>query len=717
MRKFYYTLIALTGIFAVSDDIELKLNEPTITKRSATCAKGGKLKTDDITIYAKNFDYHEEDGEKVVTASGNLLISYSDYFMIGDSITYNFKEKRGTVINAVATTGIMLTGGKELQIFEDGSLEIKDAFITADPQKQATIELTSPLVTIDSKTNASTKTVVGRFNGVPFMWLPSYGTTLNPKYEEPPTIDYGIGVENNQMPAIYGRFKMYDNQNLQAYARLEYRFLTFDDKVRRINRGIKWYDGLGGAFDLDYKSDNKKFSFQTRNFVTYSIVPLDINPYLVALRYRLQGLYKGETEDERVETKVQWDYLSDRFIRKNFKPKHNWVLKTLENNEAYVKYRSDPAFVSLYAKPRLNKYRGFKQELPSFNIAVQPIELFGTKIYMEQTYNTAYLNYLYAEELRDAVPDFNAGRISTIYNIYRPFNVFGVTITPRVGFDGIFYSNNQNGDTPYLAAGTYGGDITKEVVGEFDSFDHYIKPYIQYNGYTPPTSDNSNHFVFSRKDGYAAYNQIIYGLKNEIYFHRFPVDTPTFAINARGMTFIGSKAFTGGISKGDLEFLWHYPRMEFGVKFGWNFQKNTYDFTHVRFGWTINDYFAVSSEFRSRGRFWWRKNNHESFIVDYFRTIADLQETPLSNARYCFVNKAQLQLSPLWVLQLENNVGKTASYTNDAGIEVPGDNQYYIQTKANLFMIVSNTQKFGASATFTNANKENAYSLIWEIAK
>lgn len=715
MRNFLFTIIVFSGLFAETNEVNLKLNDPEIKKRSASCSKGGVIKTDDITIYAKNFDYKNEDGEHIVTASGNLLIAYTHYFIIGDSITYNFKEKKGIIKNAVGTVNNIVTGGKELEIFEDGSIEIKDAFITPSTVNPPLFNITSPLITIDSKTQAVAKTMVARFNDVPFMWLPSYGTTLDPKYETPPTIAYSVDLENNQMPTLYGRYKMYDNEFLQAYARLEYRFLAFDEKISK--KQWNWFDGLGASLDLDMTSNNKQFTFQTRNFVTYNIWPLNPDPNVVGLRYRLQGLYTGETEDEKIEFKVQWDYLSDRFIRKNFKPKNDWTLKTLENNEAFIKYRTNPAYVTLFAQPRLNKYRGFKQQLPSLNIAVEPIELFGTQIYIEQSYNTAYLDYLYAEELRGAVNDFNAGRISTIYNIYRPFNFNGFNITPRVGFDGIFYTNNQNGDVTYQAVASYGGDASWNLCGTYDSLDHYIKPFITYNGLTSPTSPNNEHYIFSIDDGYAAYNQVLYGIKNEVYFHRYPVDTPTFAFNIRGMSFIGSDSFTKGIAKGDLEFMWHFPRVEISAIFGWNFEKNCYDYTHVRFGWTINDYFAVSTEFRDRNKFWWRKDNHENFIVDSFRTINDLASTPLSNPRYCFVNKAQLQLSPLWTLQLENNVGQAHSYTNDLGEKVPGDNQYYIQTKGQLFMIVSNYLKFGLYGTFTNADKENAYGVILEIAK
>ncbi len=734
MRIFFATLLILSSLHADADEINLKLNKPIFTKNSAECTHGGVIKTKDITIYAKNFHYINEDGKHIVVANDNLLIEFGRYFIVGDSLTYDFNEKRGTIVNGMGTVGNIIAGGKEILLFEDNSIEIKDAFATASVTEPALFKVTSPLITISEKTKASTKTMVGKINNVPIIWLPSFGMTLDSKYKKTPPISYAMRVENLQVPIFIGRYKMYDDDFFQAYARLEYRVLFLDDRIsykdvngERVKIPTYWYEGLGGALDTDYKSKNEKVTLDTRSFVSYNIWPLNPNNNRVALRYRLQGQYKGNTEDGKVETFVQWDKLSDRFMRTDFKT-NIFEIKTLERNEALIKYMIDPAFISLYARPRLNDFQGFKQELPTFNASLRPIEFFDTKIYLEQTYNASFLDYLYAEEIRDVVPNFAAGRLSAIENLYRPFNIYGLNITPRVGFDGIFYSNSQNNDIALQGVCTYGGDASMNFHGKFDTLSHYIKPYLKYNGLTAPTSVNDNHFIFSIDDGYAAYNQLIIGLNNELYFDRFSVDQPTLGINLSAMRFftdfnpndpeiVGNPkaSFNEPFSKGDIEFIWNYPRMDFSAKYGWNFETNSYDFFDLHYGWTVNDYIALSTTYRNRGQYYWRKGNHNSFILDSYRTIEDLQQTPISDPRYCFVNKAQVQIAPLWTFQVENNVGKRNPVYNEAGDVITPPTPYYIQTKFSLSMILSNCYRLQLNYLATNSTKDNAFSFSFDL--
>ena len=719
MRNFLPILLVFSYLSADIEDIKLNLNKPVFTQNSIRSCEGGVIKTDDVTIYARNFEYTKDDGEHKVFASGNLLIQFNRYFFVGDSITYDFNEKRGVIENGIGTVNNILSGGDKIYLYEDKSLEIDNAFITTSPSLPPVIEFTSPKVTVSKRTKAVAKTITGKMNGVPFVWLPGFGMTLDPKYKRKPSIFYTMRMENGQLPIFIGRYKIYNSDYVEAMARLEYRPLFLDTRVvgsRNNPTKIKpkWYEGIGGAIDLDCASEDKKITFASRNFVTYNIWYLDINPNVMAWRYRIQGRYKGLTHDDSVESLIQWDKLSDRFMRSYFKTQI-FDIGTLLNNEASVQYRVDPAYVSIYAKPRLNEFRGFKQELPSFNIAARPIELFDSKFFLEQTYNASYLNYLYAEELRDILSDFRSGRLSTILNLYRPFDLGPLNITPRVGFDGIFYSNNMQNDVSWQGVCSYGGDSNMEFEGDFDNFSHFIKPYVQYNGLTSPTSTNREHYIFSISDGYASYNQLIFGLNNEFYLDKFPVTEPTFAFNLSAMRFFDTNSFIEPLSKGDIELKWHYPRIEIGGKLGWNFEKRVYDFYHVNFGWTINDYCAFSSEFRDRGRYWWRKDNHSNFIIDSFRLIDELDQTPLSDARYCIVNKFQVQLAPLWTFQIQNNTGKRDAVVNDDGFVVREPEPYYTQTKLVLSMLLSNSYRINLNYTFANNNQNNYWGFTFDV--
>jgi len=716
MRKFCATLLTISAIFADTDEIDLRLNKPEISEKAIHCSRGGVIKTDHITIFAKNFDYFKDDeGNHNVTASGNLLIKFDRYFFIGDSITYDFNTKEGKIINGIGTVNNIISGGKVINIYEDKSLEIKDAFVTPSLTYPPVFEVSSPEVTVTNTTYANAKTAVGRLNGVPIMWLPSWGMLLDQKYKRARSISYNMTVERGQVPMFWARYKLYDNQLLQIFSRLEYRVLPLDKVVQKQEKSVQWYEGLGGAVDLDYKSKDKKITFQTRNWATYNIVYLGINANKPALRYRVQGKYKGLTHEDQVESFLQWDWLSDRFIRSDF-PAQVFDIKTLERNEAFVHYRTDPAYFKISGKPRLNTYRGFNQELPEGQIAMRPIEIInGSKFYVEQTYTAGYYNYLYARQLQNIIPDFNSGRFSAIINAYRPFGYGAFNITPRVGYDGIIYTNNQNGVRSYQSVCSYGGDANIELGADYEYLTHYIKPYAKYNGLTDPTSGNDQHFNFGIRDGYSRLNQFIYGIDNEFYFNRFPVDLPTFDVNLYAMTFFDTPSLISAVSKAMVDVNCNYPRMEAGFQFGWNFEKDTYDFIEANFGWTVNDYIALSTKYRDRGKFWWRKDNHKSFVLDSFHTIDSMDQTPLSDARYCFVNKLQLQLAPLWTLQIENNFGRRPSVRNDLGQIVRSQTPLYVQTKFILSMVLNNSYRLGLSYLVTNSKKDNYFTFNYDL--
>jgi hypothetical protein len=348
-------------------------------------------------------------------------------------------------------------------------------------------------------------------------------------------------------------------------------------------------------------------------------------------------------------------------------------------------------------------------------VAPRPIEIFNTKVVFEQTYNVSYLNYLYAEEIKNVLTDFSSGRVSTILNLYRPFDLGPLNITPRVGFDGIFYTNNMQNNVNWQGVCSYGGDSKMEFEGDLYSYSHFIKPYVKYNGLTSPTSNNTHHYNFGISDGYASYNQLVFGLNNEFFSNAFPLIEPTFAFNLSAMKFFNTASFVKPISKGDLEVKWHYPKIELGGKFGWNFEKGQYDFYTINFGWTINDYCAFSSEFRDRGPYWWRKDNHSNFIIDSFRPIDELDQTPLSDPRYCIVSKLQFQLAPLWTVQVQNNTGKhREQYFGPLGAPLPPD-PYYTQTKLALSMLLSNSYRINLNYTFANDAKNNYWGFTFDV--
>ena len=60
MRNFIPSLLFFCHAYCGLDEINLQLNKPIFVESGAKCESGGVIKTDEITIYAKNFEYTDE---------------------------------------------------------------------------------------------------------------------------------------------------------------------------------------------------------------------------------------------------------------------------------------------------------------------------------------------------------------------------------------------------------------------------------------------------------------------------------------------------------------------------------------------------------------------------------------------------------------------------------------------------------------------------------
>jgi hypothetical protein len=64
---------------------------------------------------------------------------------------------------------------------------------------------------------------------------------------------------------------------------------------------------------------------------------------------------------------------------------------------------------------------------------------------------------------------------------------------------------------------------------------------------------------------------------------------------------------------------------------------------------------------------------------------------------------------------VENNIGKRDALVNVFGNVIRPDTPYYIQTKFNLSMIVSNAYRLQFSYLATNSLKDNAFSFSFDL--
>lgn len=634
-RCFFLFLILCTALSA--ETITVDLNDPIAQDGSIYTENGGIISTDKMRVQAQKILYRNLEGEKILKAENHLLIRYEKKFFVGDSFTYNFTTKVGVIEKGVASVDGIYVGGEKILFHADGEIEIIKAFATTSDKQIYDWSIRAKDVKMDKTTTFHASGITFHVANTPIFWFPSFSMTASKKFRKDPVALYRIFWDKGQGPLFVARYRIADYQGVKVHLRGEY----------SITRG--W----GGALELDYLSPKKRQELRMRNLYSYTTFYNDPNPNKYRHRYRIQGLYKGMSEDKKIESFARWDVLSDRFMRADF-PTQLFELQTLERTEAFVKARYDFAFTSIYGRPRVNSFRGFKQELPTFKVAVKPLTLGNTGLIFQNYFNLAYLDYVYANQLHHLIPNFDSARLQTVQTLYRPFNFNCLHITPEVGFNGIYYSKSPCKTPLSQALLSYGVDAHLAFEKDFPSFTHQIKPYITYKGIASPEAKVGTPYIFSLQDGFNRINEIKLGLKN--YFFKAALQ-PRFYSHLYAYSFPGAFTFNVPFPKAGLDLHWHYPKLDFGTRLGWNIEKQAWDFSNFYLGFTLNEYFAVSAELRHRGRFDWRKNNHENFILDVSRTIFELQHSPISDERTIFLSRWQLQFAPFWTLQVINQVG------------------------------------------------------------
>ncbi len=665
-----------------AQEVVIELKNPTATKNSISSLEGGILNTNDLRIQAKKINYTKnEDGENIVEASGDLFIVYRRKYFLADSIIFNIDQQKGILKNGNGFAEGLFFGGNEIFLNQDGTLDAEKAYVTTSDSLDPEWSVKAKQIHMDEKYKVRAKDVSLNVDKYNLLDLNSYTMGVNSRFKkETPRIQPRITWEKGQGPLLLTRFCAYDSDALKLFFRGEY----------RVTRGG------GGAMELDYESENQNQILQLRNFYAYDTFYNDNNPNTLRSRYRLQGIYQGKAADEKLEMFARWDALSDKNMRSDF-PTQMFELSTLERTEGYLKAYLDNAFTSLYARPRINRFRGFKQELPTLTVAVKPITLGNTQAVLENYFRFGYLEYSYADNLEHLVPNFRSGRLETKHNLYRPFQWGPINFLPEAGLRGILYSNNPHQQPVGQAVLHYNFDTYTSLEKSYTNLLHTIEPYAHFSGYSSPTASPDDVYIFSIQDGLNHLSQLKLGLRNELTTLTEFSPLPALSTDLYAYNFFNTSVMSQLFPKIGLDTTANFSKLSLGSFLGWNTAQNLLDFANFKLGYTLNDYFAFTAEVRHRGDYYWRKNDYNNYLLDVTRATTDLYDSPLSDYRTTFRCKWQLQLSPLLTLRILNHVGWRPN------------KPFYHESKVELQTIVSNSIRL--RLTYMRTVRTNQYTF------
>ncbi|MBI2743176.1 MAG: LPS-assembly protein LptD [Chlamydiales bacterium] len=613
---------------APAQQFEVNLKNPVFSQGVITTDEGGIVTAPGIRIQAQKISYTNriENGVAVqkVEAEGDLLMEYGERAFVGSKLEYDFITKTGTLWDGKTYVDIWFLGGARINLTEDGSYTIYDAYVTTCETQDNTWDIHARAVKITKEHLLSAKNIRFRFGKIPVFWIPNFKSNL--RFKNDSSVRYKVKWDKSLGPRVTMRYRVFSWEHFNAYWRLDYRFTK----------------GPGTAIETDYHSHDRNTIFRTRSYGAYDKSWPDET---TNKRYRFQGLYTTKTQNEKTFVHMTYDKLSDIKMPGDFKSS-DFEVNTQKRTRLLASHHEKQFLTSLSFQPRINNFQSINQELPYVTSNIRPFTLGRTGLIFDNFFNAGYLNYIYASNLQRFLPSLRAGRFETRNQVYRPFRLSHLTITPAAGFTGIFYTNNQQHDSTGQALFTYGGTASTHLFRTFGKVQHMVEPYLTYQGITKPTSGLNDHFVFNINDGYNKLNLLKVGIKNSFFSKSASPFLPPLVADLYTYAYFGDNTYKRTFPKAYFSIGWNRPSYAVIGGVAWNQEEKVWDYTNLRAGITISENLAFGAEFRHRSRFDWRKTDHENFILDVARPISELLKSPLSDQRNTMILRLYGRIMP-----------------------------------------------------------------------
>ncbi len=620
-------------------DFQVDLKNPVFEKGVISTEEGGVITAEGIRIQARKIAYTNciENGITIrkIKAEGDLLLEYGDQAFVGDKLEYDFTTHSGVIEGGKTHVEMWFIGGEKIYLQEDGSYYILNAYITTWASDNPLWEVHAGKIRISQDKLLSARNLRFNFARLPFFWLPSFKANL--KAVKKPPVRFKVRWDKSLGPRISARYRVYSWESLDIFLRGDYRV------------------GKGGgvALETEYFPEDQLTEFVTRS---YGSINDKSTPTIHNLeQFRLQGLFKTQSRDDRTHVHLVYDAMRSQKMIDEFKS-DDFEIDTKKRTRLIVNHREDNSFMNLSVQPRINPWQSLNQELPYLSLGIRPFTFGSSGIIMQNWTNASYLDYVYSHNLRNYLHQTHAVRLQTNNSIYRPFRAGPVMMTPDIGIIAIFYNNNPFRHSIGQAVGTYGFLTNTKLQRQFSKFEHIIEPYLSFRGLTKPTAPSRRLFIFSIEDGYHSINALRFGVVNDLCL-RTSIDPPHLSADLYAYAFFGDRSQLSTIPRLYLDLTSELPTCFSTLGFVWNLQKHLIDRINARTSWTVSKRFAINVEFRHRSRFDWRKANYDNYILDVSRSFHELLQSPLSDGRDTLLGELQYNLHPLWTMHVAGHFG------------------------------------------------------------
>ena len=670
-----------------TNELIVDLKNPNFTNGILTTHEGGVIKNSDMRIQAKTIQYikRPEDGTPVhkIEAEGSLMMVYKDMVFVGDELEYDFITKTGVIYNGKTFARSWYLRGDKIYLKRDGSYKIENVSITTCENKQSSWDIFVEKVSVENRELMSAKNVHFRLFELPTIWIPSFKLNIKKIFKKP-IIQYKIDWKNLlKKPGGYIRYNAYSWKDLALFLRFDYRY--------KLN--------FGGAIETEYFPSHKRTSLLTSSYIGKDMIP---NDPTIKMRYRYQGEYKHKSVNGRTSAFITWDKYSDLRMPNDFKS-DDFEMSVAKKTEILWRHQKNDFITTAHAQARINSFETINQDLPTIYVNIRPMSFAKTGIIFSNWAKFSYLDYVYSKDI-SGLNNLVSMRGEIHNELYKPIRLSGVTITPKIGFTGIYYHSSPDKDPKAIASFLYGGRIQTDLFRYYDKHKHIIEPYAEYRGITSPQITPEEHYIFSIDDGYNSINMVRVGILNRFFTFRKYKVKPTFEADIYTNLFLKDLQSHLIAPKGYLNLTWNLSSLFLFSENGWNFNNQSFDFSNARLGWTVNENIAVAVEIRYRSKYEWRKADRDNYIMNVSRPEDNMLTTPLSDKRCTFLTHLFVRINPYWACHFQSFHGWNRNN------EAP-----YNEFKIDFDTLLSSSWKVRLS--FSHTELENSFSFTCFLIK
>lgn len=622
--------------------LELFLNETNYKQGTLKTQKGGYLRGDNFYLQSDDLEYVSNDTTHQIIAKGDLVLYKDGHLFVGNNLFYDFKKESGCISNARVSIKNWSLLSDKIQLNPDRSFEAIKATITSSDTSDIYFKIVLDRVKYFSNGDLSSSNGLFKIFDVPLLWIPRYSTQLKKKNLS--QLGYAINWDAGQGPQISVLYNIYATALANLLVRGDYRYKR----------------GPAGALEFSYEDAENRTKIESRNYLAYDTFYNDDNPNQKAKRFRLQGFLKKSSEDGLKKLDIAFDRISDKNMPQDFNLQ-DFEFNPLRNTYLKGRYHHDSYAAKLDIIPRINPYLGLNQKLPSLELAFRPLKVLSSPLLFFNNFNVAYYDYTYSNILiypsiyKNALSNFRSVRFQSDQKFVLPVDLNYVKTALTAGFKTISYNKSPFYKGVTQGVFYYNVESSTALQRSFKNYTHRVSPYISYQGIYKPFKAPQEVYIFSLDDGFHLMNFIKAGVVQS--WKNLSSLENSFVIDLYTLAFTSDKTYHLLIPKGGVKFESHLPSLKFCGDIRWNFNNQMLDFSNLMLSYTWDEILGFHLELRYRGPYDFRKCDHENFILDVSRPLADLYNSPLSDKRATVLMGAEIALSPLTKTQLSLHTG------------------------------------------------------------